>query len=211
LGEIQDENRRLRVENERLENRVAELERDAALVEELEQALNITRAGGPETRISASVVHRDASAFSDVISIDRGASDGIRTGMVVVSSQGSLLGTVTTVLAGQSFVRLITDSRSRVTAQVQGSQADGIVKGGLNRDLTFEFAQAEVRAGDVVVTSGLGGNFPPGIPVARVTDVSGTPQDLFRKVKLEPLVRISTVRTVLVLTSFLPQGDILGQ
>jgi rod shape-determining protein MreC len=205
LNELQDENRRLRVENESLRNRVTELESDEQLLKELQQALKVTQGATSGTRVAASVVHRDASPFSDVISIDRGSNSGIKSGMVVLSAQGSLMGTVTKTTGDQSFVRLLTDGRSKVAAQVQDSRADGIVRGSANRTLTFELSQAEIKAGDTIVTSGLGGNYPPGIPVARVTEASGTSQDLYRKVTLEPLVRFSTVRTVLVLTSFTPQ------
>jgi rod shape-determining protein MreC len=55
------------------------------------------------------------------------------------------------------------------------------------------------------VTSGLGGNYPPNLPIGRVSEVSGSSQDLFRKVTVEPLARLSTTNTVLVLTSFTPQ------
>jgi rod shape-determining protein MreC len=210
-GDLEAKNRELRLEIERLQVRVQELEREAELVKELEQALETIRGGDAETRLLATVVHRDASAYSDVISINRGSDDGLREGMVVLSPQGSVLGSVTRTFASQAFVRLITDSRSRVAAIVPETQAEGVVKGGFSGDLTLDLARAEVRKDDVVVTSGLGGNFPAGLPVARVVEVAGTPQDLFRSVTLEPLVRLSTVETVVVLMGFLPQSVELGR
>jgi len=205
LRSLQEENRQLRLENEKLQNRVTELELDAARVQELEKALEITQSDTSQQKVAANVVSHDSSPFTDVISIDRGSNDGIQPGMNVLSSQGSLIGTVTKVTPDHSFIRLITDSKSKVNAQVRDTQVEGIVKGGPNRTITFDLAQAEVKVGDVIVTSGLGGNYQAGIPIARVTEVKGTPQDLFAEVKLEPLVRLSTVQTVLVLTSFVPQ------
>jgi rod shape-determining protein MreC len=114
------------------------------------------------------------------------------------------------VTSDHSFIRLITDSKSKVNAQVRDTRVEGIVKGGANRSVTFDLAQADIKVGDVIVTSGLGGNYQSGIPIARVSEVTGTPQDLFKDVKLEPLVRVSTVQTVLVLTSFVPQRLDLG-
>ena len=137
--------------------------------------------------------------------IDKGANAGIKVGMVVLSTQGSLIGTVTTVNPNSAFVRLITDTKSKVNAQILESHALGILQGNPGRTLSFDLSQADAKVGDTVVTSGLGGNYPPGYAIGRVADVSGTPQDLFRKVKVEPLVRVSTVSTVLVLTSFVPQ------
>ncbi|MFQ5382179.1 MAG: rod shape-determining protein MreC [Dehalococcoidia bacterium] len=161
--------------------------------------MELLRADEGESKILATVVHRDGSTFADTISIDRGSNDGIEEGMVVLSAQGSLLGSVTSALPGQSFVRLVTDSRSRVAGQATQSQAEGVVSGELGGGLTLALARAEVQVGDLIVTSGIGGGYPQGIPIATVSSVEGSAQELFRNVKLEPLVRPSTVRTVIVL------------
>jgi len=208
LDEIRNENRALRLENEALQIRLTQLQGELTLSAELQQALDELKAEAPGSRQLATVVHRDASSFTDTISIDHGTSSGIKEGMVVLSAQGSLLGTVTRALPGQAFVRLITDSRSRVSGQVVETQAEGVVAGSLQGELTFTLVRAEVRPGDVITTSGIGGNYPPGIPVARVVTVEGTPQDLFRRVRLEPLVRPSTVQTVIVITGFLPAAGL---
>ena len=205
LNDLQDENAKLRVENEELRNKVVGLQQDAERVKELEEALKITQGAGPDVRLAASIVHKDTSPFTDVVSINRGSSSGVKAGMVVLSAQGSLIGTVTKTFDDQAFVRLITDSKSKVNAQVLESKSDGIVRGNPGRTLSFDLAQADIKVGDRVVTSGLGGNYPPGLPIGAVKEVSGTPQDLFRTVKVEPTVRLSTAQTVLVLTSFLPQ------
>ena len=205
LNDLQDENARLRVENEDLRNKITSLQQDAEQVKELREALNITQNSGTDTRVAASVVGRDSSPFTETVSIDKGANAGIKVGMVVLSTQGSLIGTVTTVNPNSAFVRLITDTKSKVNAQILESHALGILQGNPGRTLSFDLSQADAKVGDTVVTSGLGGNYPPGYAIGRVADVSGTPQDLFRKVKVEPLVRVSTVSTVLVLTSFVPQ------
>ncbi len=205
LNELQDENRRLRLENEELRNEVTSLEGQSDRVKELEAALAIPATSGSQN-VPANIVARISQPFTDTVSIDRGSSSGIKAGMVVLTSQGSLLGTVTGVESNRSFVRLITDSRSKVSAQVEISQVLGIIHGGANRTLSFEFAEtgSDIAVGDTILTSGLGGNYPTDVPIGRVTAISGTPQDLFRKVTVEPLVRLSTAKTVLVNTSFVP-------
>jgi rod shape-determining protein MreC len=205
LNDLQNENAKLRVENEDLHNQITTLQQDAQEVNDLREALKITQSAGADTRVAASVVGRDSSPFTETVSIDKGGNAGIRVGMVVLSAQGSLVGTVTTVNPNTAFVRLITDTRSKVNAQILESKALGIVQGNPGRTLTFDLSQADAKVGDTVITSGLGGYYPPDYAIGRVSDVSGTPQDLFRKVKVEPLVRVSTVSTVLVLTSFMPQ------
>lgn len=207
LNDLQDENAKLRLDNEELRNKVTTLQQGAEQVEELQKALGVTQNVASGTKLAASVVHRDSSPFTDVISIDRGSGDGIKVGMVVLSSQGSLLGTVTTVTSGAAFVRLITDTKSKVASQIQESKVEGITKGSPNRGVSFDLAvsQATINVGDTVITSGLGGNYPQGLPIGRVSEVSGSSQELYKKVTVEPLVRLSTARTVLVLTSFSPQ------
>jgi rod shape-determining protein MreC len=209
LGTLQDENDRLRLENEDLRNQIAGLQQDAQRVKELESLLQITEGGADETRVVANIVHRASTPFQQEVSIDRGSSAGIQVGMVVLSSQGSLMGTVTKVTSETSFVRLITDTRSKVRAEVAGTGADGIVKGTPDRGLILELAQGDIKVGDAVVTAGLGGNYPKGIPIGIVSEVSGTSQDLYKKVTIQPLVRLGTATTVLVNISFIPERLIL--
>ncbi len=204
INDLQDENARLRIENEDLRNKVTQLQQDAQQVEEFKNALGIQQTGA-DTKVAASVVAHDALAFTDVVSINKGSSSGIKTGMVVLSAQGTLMGTVTTVKSDVSFVRLITDSRSAVNAEILETKAEGTVHGTANRGLSFDLSQADIKVGDVVVTSGLGGNYPPGIPIGSVSEVTGSAQDLFRHVTVEPKVRLSTTTTVLVNISFTPQ------
>jgi len=207
-GEIQtlrDENDELRLENERLRNEVAGLQQDAQRVKELEGLLQITEGGSDATRVVANIVHRASTPFQQEVSIDRGASAGIEVGMVVLSSQGSLMGTVTKVSGETSFVRLITDSRSKVRAEIAGTGAEGIVKGTPDRGLVLDLAQGDIKVGDTVVSSGLGGNYPKGIPIGVVSEVTGTSQDLYKKVTIQPLVRLGTATTVLVNISFIPE------
>ena len=206
LDQLRDENRRLRVENEELRNRVAELQSAEDRVRDLEEALNITIQDPTTVRLPATVVSHPQNAFQDEIRIDQGSADGIAKGNPVVSAGGSLLGTVTEALPDFAFVRLITDSRSRVAAVVREGGADGIVSGEANRTLTFDFVEGEVNLGDTVVTSGLGGAYPADIPIGLITEVSGDPQDPFPTVVVESLVRISTTDTVFILTDWTPVG-----
>ncbi|MCC6959935.1 MAG: rod shape-determining protein MreC [Dehalococcoidia bacterium] len=205
VGAIRDENSRLRLENEDLRNQIAELQQNAAQIDDLREALNLTQGDKSVQYLAGSIVHRDASPFTDVVTIDRGSGDGLQVGMVVLSTKGTLMGKITKVTKTNAFVRLITDTQSRVTAEVLGTGADGSVRGTPGRGLSFDLAQGEIAVGDTLITAGLGGSYPRGLPIGRVTSVSGSNQDLYKKVTLEPGVRISTAETVLVLTSFIPE------
>lgn len=204
LGTLRNENEKLRLQNAALTNENVQLREDTARIKELEAALGFTQANTSLAKLAANVVHRDSSPFTDVILIDAGSGSGVKAGMVVLSAQGTLLGSVTKVTSGQAFVRLVTDTKSKVAAETVEGKASGIVTGTPGRGLAFDLAQADIQVGDVVATSALTGRYPAGITIGKVVDVQGSPQDLFRTVKLEPTVRVSTVRTVLVLTGFTP-------
>lgn len=208
VSSLEEENRQLRLENETLRAQLLEKEEQTAELADLRQALGIVAEASEWSPVAATVVSRDPSPFSDVVRINQGSSAGIRSGMVVLSAGGSLVGTVTDVFEDQAFVRLITDSRSAVNAQVFETRIDGSLQGSPRKELRLALAQGDINAGDAVVTSGIGGNYPAGLPIGRVSQVSGSPQDAFRDVKVEPNVRMSTLRTVLVLTGF--QGRRLG-
>ncbi len=203
LDRLQGENRDLLVENETLRNEIAALQGDALRIADLEAALNITSGDPSAERLAAGVMSRTQGPLTSQLRIDKGTNDGIAEGNVVISVQGTLLGTVTRALASSSFVRLVMDSRSSVAGQVLGSTADGIVKGD-GRDMSFSLVEGDVNVGDTIVTSGLGGTYPPDLRIGEVSEVLGDLQDPFPRVRLDPTVRISTTRTVLVITSFVP-------
>ncbi|MDZ7727101.1 MAG: rod shape-determining protein MreC [Dehalococcoidia bacterium] len=153
------------------------------------------------------MVSRDASSFTDVVHINKGSGAGLEPGMVVLSTEGSLVGTVTDVLPTRASVRLISDSRSAVNARVLGTDIDGSVRGSATKTVHLELARGNINEGDEIVTSGVGANYPPGLPIGMVSNVQGTPQDMFLQVTIDPHVRLATLRTVLVNTSFDPSRE----
>ncbi len=209
IGSLREENRQLRLENEELRNDVVRLQQEAAEVSELQAALGVIGQSDDRTFEAASILRSDTSPFSDVVYIDRGSDDGLRNGMVVLSPQGSLVGTVTETFSTQSAVRLISDSRSAVNAQIVGTDIDGIVTGTATRTVQMEMARGNISVDDEVVTTGAGGNYPRDLPIGRVVDVEGSAQDLELDIEIEPRVRLSTLRTVLVDTSFEPARELL--
>lgn len=206
VGELSDENKALRDENEKLKEELARLRESEIRFEQLEELLRIEQAHPEEEFLAANVLAKDPSNLKEMVAIDRGKRDGVQEGMVVVSEGHSLVGKVTAVLENHAWVTLITDPNSAVSAMVQESRAQGVVSGSYTPALSIEFvAQAAmVKEGDVVVTSAIGGHYPAGLVIGAVTAVENIPQELFKKVAVEPLARLSHLETVLVLTSFLP-------
>ena len=198
----------LRTENEALRAEVAELRSAAADVQAtrrenkaLRDALNYQSRNTDLTLLTAGVVGRDSVDVLDTLIIDRGASDGVRVGMAVLAN-GSLAGRVLSVTTTSADVLLLHSSQSVVNAVAQSEDgvADGIVEG--NDDgrlvLTRIEPDAPLAIGDLVVTSGLGGGFPRGLPIGEVISVFTSPENVFREAAVEPFVRSERVQVVQV-------------
>jgi rod shape-determining protein MreC len=209
-GDVKDltaENENLRAENERLNSEIARLHEDATQREELERLLGVKNALKDQTFSTAQVFARDPSNLRQVVAISRGKNDGIKVGMPVVTEGNTLVGTITKVEDDYSWVTLVTDVDSGVSGIIQESRAQGVVSGGYKRRLSMEFVSqsASVKEGDTVLTSGLGGTYPQGLVIGRVTGVGGERQDIFRAVTVEPLASLSKLENVLIMTSFIPK------
>lgn len=201
------ENKGLRAENERLTNELARAREDA-VQQQNARDLDAVRSQFPnDTFLAASVVSRDSSNVRSVVAIDLGRSDGVREGMIVVTEGRSLVGSVSKVFDDYAWVTLITDPKSAVSAIVQESRAEGVVAGNYGGALNMEFVGqgAAVKQGDFVLTSGVGGGYPPGIVIGRVSTVQKADQDLFQSVHVDHLASLSSLDRMLVLTSFEPK------
>lgn len=207
INRLSDENQALREENERLKGEVSGLREAETELQQLRQLLDVRGDRPEESFIEASVFASEPSNLKDAIAIDRGRADGVEEGMVVLTRQGSLIGSVTRALEDVAWVTLITDPSSAVSAVIQESRAQGVVAGSVDGTLTMEFVAetADVKEGDLVFTSGVGGRHPPGELIGQVVGVERTAQELFQSVEVQSLADLSRLERVLVLASFLPK------
>jgi rod shape-determining protein MreC len=197
-------------DNQRLRQRIDELE--LSLSDQAECQAENTRlhalvglAGGlPEYRmVAARVISVGTSPAAQVIRIDAGSSAGVEVGDAVLAGPG-LVGRVTGVVPGYAEVHLVIDARSAVDVVVQRSRARGIVRGqGASERFIVEHVvrTADVQEGDLLVTSGIGGGVPPGLPVGRVTSVTSPPAGVFRNVEALQVVDFDILEEVLVVIS----------
>jgi rod shape-determining protein MreC len=204
--DLTQENEVLRAENERLTAEIARLHEDAARLDELERLLGTRDALAGHEFVAATIVSTDPTSGRRRVAIDLGRSDGLRVGMPVVTEGSTLVGTITKVEDDHAWVTLVTEIDSAVSAHVLESRAQGVVAGTYSGPMSMEFVDqnAAVKEGDRVVTSGLGGTYPEGLVVGRVTRVGGNPQELFRSVTVTPLASLSKLESVLVMVSFQP-------
>ncbi len=210
INRLSGENQALQEENERLTAEIAalrEVERD---YQELQQLVEIRRPGAKDAFVAANVFANDTSNLTDMIAIDSGSADGLEEGMVVLTPQGSLVGSITRILDSSAWITLITDQTSAVSALVQESRVQGVVVGAPDGTLTMEFVEdtADVKAGDFVLTSGVGGNHPSGEIIGQVIEVQEAGSELFKSVRVQPLADLSRLEQVLILASFLPQNEV---
>lgn len=151
--------------------------------------------------IAAELASIDLDPFSHRVLVRRGRGAGIRPGMPVIDSTG-VLGQVDQVLVGMSRVILISDPDHALPVQVlpSGERTIAYGSGSLDRlRLTDLPMNAQVDAGDLVVTSGIGGRFPPGLPVARIGSIQRQPGQAFATALAAPLSAMDRNRFVLIL------------
>jgi rod shape-determining protein MreC len=205
-GDLRTQNQRIVADNERLTVEVAQLQEQVTQNSQLGDLAQVAHQQPTARYVSANVVARDPSSLHDQIEIDRGSTDGLRNGMSVVGAGGALVGTVRQTLPTRAWVALITDSQSNVNALIQESRALAILRGSVDKRLTMQFVAegTDVKVGDTVLTSGLGGGYPPSYLLGHVSAVQGQSVDLFKQVSVEPAARLDSLEHVLVLTSFTP-------
>jgi rod shape-determining protein MreC len=204
----------LEARNAELERQLAEIQGElvtlrevAADYERLTDLLEYTNSTTDREYVTADVIGEGQYGFIRSIIINKGTRDGLIVGMPVVTDLG-LVGRVWRVTANNSQVQLITDRNSFVSGRLQSSRAEGTIQGrGLETgslSLRFIPPDAEVLAGDLVYTSGLGGNFPADIPIGQVISVTNIESDLSQEAQVSSLIDFSRLEQVLVITNFEP-------
>ncbi|MGA1206528.1 MAG: rod shape-determining protein MreC [Litorivicinaceae bacterium] len=189
----------LSLENERLRVEQLQLQSLQAENAELRRLLDVSQRQ-PARLLQGQVQSISTDPFVHQVTINRGSNAGVAEGFPVLSAEG-LVGQVITVYPHAADVLLISDGRHQIPIQVQRSRIRGIARG-LGRWDQLEMVNlpetADVEVGDILETSGLGGRYPQGIPVARVvavTQLSGQP---FARVTAEPLAALNRLNLLMI-------------
>ena len=150
--------------------------------------------------VPARVIGEDASGWFRIILIDKGKSSGIQTKMAVVAEEG-IVGHVLESYAHVSKVLLITDRNSALDSRVQRTRSRAILEGNSTGGciLKYLLQTDHLRPGDYVVSSGLGGIYPGGLPLGAVTNVRNSKDGLFQVADVKPHVDFSKLQEVLVI------------
>ena len=196
---------RRRSEFDRLEAQVATLEVRTVRLEELEQEnarlhdLLQFRERLAGDVLAATVIGRDATGLSRTLTIDRGERDGVAKGAAVLAP-GGVVGRVFFTSERAARVLLVTDHNSALDAIVQRTRARGIIEGTVADGCGLKFVKRteDLQPGDVIVTSGVDGIFPRGLPIGQITAVDKRGQGLFQYATVEPAVDFDRLEEVLL-------------
>jgi rod shape-determining protein MreC len=200
---------RLKEENDRLRAKALAYSEDAQRYQAAEaDAAQLRRLIGASERmqvrsIPAEVIYASRDPFAHKIFIDRGSVHGVPPGSAVADDTG-IVGQVTRVHPLVSEVTLVTDQDQAIPVQVVRSGLRAVAFGSGpsgTLELRFMAANAEVQTGDLLVTSGIDGTYPAGLPVASVMRIERDAEHSFARVVCQPAAGVDRGRYVLVLTN----------
>ena len=207
LQNLQSENEALQRALVRYQAEIVELREIKADYDRIAALLNYKDRTGISARqyIPAAVIARDTTGLLRTITIDHGQRDGLAIGMPVVTELG-LVGRISAVTSVSAQVLLITDTTSFVNVRLQKTGGEGSAVGTAGGDLRMTFVKLgdTITADDLVVTSGIGGNFPRGLTIGQVSGSRLDDSRLFQEAEVRSLIDFNRLNTVLIITNFEP-------
>lgn len=193
------ENEKLQSENGELRQKVVQLEE---MAQENERLRAIIKLDIPSkfTAIYAERIAFGSNEFERTIRINKGKDENVEVGMPVVSALG-VVGQVAEVFADYANVLLLTDKSSAIDVVVQRTRSRGILRGFTQHQLTFEFfsVDEDLQTGDIVISSGLDGVYPEGLPVGVISATGKQGRRLFLTATVDPYVNFSKIEELRVL------------
>ena len=205
IASLRQRNQELEAEVAELQSQVIQLQQEVGQTQILAALVDFSRANPQNKYLAATIIGRDPSPFLQYVIVNRGSNDGILRGMPVVTDQG-LVGRVDAVIADAARVQLITDPVATVNVRLQNAEVDASLVGSVTGDLALEQIpqDANVQTGDLVLTSGLGGGYPPNLIVGQVVNPRSRDFDLFQHATVQPVVDFNQLQIVLIIVNFKP-------
>lgn len=150
--------------------------------------------------LSCQVIQADPSFLYKNVRINRGKNDGVQYGMGVVTTEG-VVGVIIRVYNNFSDVLLLTDPNSNMDVIVARNRRRGVLQGGLSYTMQFKYFErgSNLLISDEIITSGLTGAFPSGIPIGKVVSISSSKDNVTQIVEVEPAVDFSDFKEALIL------------
>lgn len=210
LRRVEEENMALREEIGRLREDNISLREKAAAADRLRSLLDL-KEDLPYTTMPSRVMGRDPTNWYRSLVIDKGLKEGLAAEMGVMTASGAV-GRIVKVYDHMAIVLLIIDRNNAVTGLIQRTRDEGIVEGTEKGMAWIKYLPllSNVKVGDAVVTSGLVGGFPRGIPIGRITRIERREGELFLSAEIQPDTDFAKLEEVLVITGPWQAGPFLS-
>lgn len=191
----------LKQQNAELTAQVAQLSEAKKTAERLESLVGLQSTYNL-TSTAARIIGTSSDAWSRTVTIDKGTASGFSLGMAVCNS-GGVIGQIVEVSATTSTVQLANDEGSGISAMIQSTRAQGMLQGQADGTLRLSYVStdADVAVGDIVITSGIGGVFPKGLPLGTVTSVEKSDNDVYYTIVVRAQSTAENNEEVLVITA----------
>lgn len=212
--ELKAENDALQKEIDDLRKKLIDYNQLKQENEQLKQVVNVQEQNKDFKFVSSSVIGRDPNETFYGFTLDRGSIAGIAVNDPVYTSSG-LVGFVSSVSATYCHVKTILSPDAKVGAIDNVNRDSGVVTGNVEMadqglcKMQFISSQNTMKAGDVIITSGLGGMYPRNLPIGEVVEVKPEEHDVSLYAVIKPYADVQNVRDVFVITEFQGQGDVL--
>ncbi len=197
IRDLARENGRLREENNNLRAELGNLKEVHHENEVLRSELTFAQKSQQEL-LPAQLIGRTSVGIIKDLILNQGLVHGVVVGQPVLS-QGYLVGTVSSVTDKQSTVLLLSNPRSKIPVMGQDGRASGILQGGISGlTITELLADADIKSTESVVTSGLGGLLPQGIPIGNIIEVQSRSGDITKKATVRSPLDIGKLEMVFI-------------
>jgi len=213
FSDIKKENKELREKNDELEKKLLEYDSLKDKYQRLSEMIDLKNPNDDYKKVGCNIIHKSGGSFFDEFVIDRGSNDGIKRKMVVISSKG-VIGQVTYTASNWAVVQSLANPNIAISAgkpDVEGVKGyTGIVKGykDSNNNLLAKLSllplDADVKKGDVIVTSGDGGVYPKGYRIGEVIDIEEDNVNLMKNAVIQPYVNYNKLEEVFII---IPKED----
>lgn len=207
FSEIKKENDKLKARNDELESKALGYDSLKSENERLSENLKFTSQRSEYDYLGCRIIGNAGGSYLDGFTIDRGTKDGVKKGMVAVTSKG-LVGQVTAVASNFAIVQSLSNENIAVSGMVNTQEAtgndSGMVRGYKDAEnrllakLYYLPLDSKVKKGDEIITSGLGGLYPKEIRIGKVLDVEEDKGKIMKTAVIQPYVEFNKLQEVLL-------------
>ena len=205
VNDLLTENEELKQQIDQLNTKISSMENNLSELESLRELLKMKEVYPDYDMVGARIISKDAGNWYNSFIIDKGSNDGIKKDMNVIYDNG-LVGIVSDVSTNNATVRAIIDDTSSVSGMLSKSTELCIVNGDLKLyqdgllDVEMISKDAQIAAGDEVVTSYISDKYLPGLVIGYISDVSMDSSNLSQNAHITPKVSFDNITNVMVIT-----------